>query len=62
LVPEDGAQLDLDSISQSISISLARFKQPQQLIVLPELPRNAMGKVQKKTLRAQFRDLYPALS
>ncbi len=62
LVPEDGAQLDLESISQSISISLARFKQPQQLIILPELPRNAMGKVQKKTLRAQFRDLYSALS
>ena len=62
LVPKDGAQLDLEAISQSISVSLARFKQPQQLIILPELPRNAMGKVQKKTLRAQFQDLYSALS
>ena len=62
LVPESGAQLDLEAISQSISVSLARFKQPQQLIVLPELPRNAMGKVQKKTLRAQFRDLYSTMS
>ena len=29
---------------------IARFKQPKRVINLPELPRNAMGKVQKKKL------------
>ncbi|MGA9433740.1 MAG: malonyl-CoA synthase [Roseobacter sp.] len=58
LVPENGAELDADAIKQSISASLARFKHPQRLVVLPELPRNTMGKVQKKELRDQYKDLF----
>jgi malonyl-CoA/methylmalonyl-CoA synthetase len=30
---------------------LANFKVPKQCVVLSELPRNAMGKVQKNLLR-----------
>ena len=30
---------------------LARFKHPKDVVVLPELPRNASGKVVKGTLR-----------
>ena len=30
---------------------LARFKHPSQFVFIPELPRNAMGKVQKTVLR-----------
>lgn len=58
LVAEGNAQLDLDAIKQNMETSLARFKHPQKLIVLPELPRNTMGKVQKKTLRDQFANLF----
>lgn len=54
LVAQDGHTLDLDAIKTSIATSLARFKQPQKLVVLPELPRNTMGKVQKKSLRELF--------
>lgn len=58
LVAESEAELDVDVIKQNIGTSLARFKHPQKLIVLPELPRNAMGKVQKKTLREDYKDLF----
>jgi malonyl-CoA/methylmalonyl-CoA synthetase len=54
LVGLPGRELDLGAIQQNVAISLARFKQPQKLIVLSELPRNTMGKVQKKALREQF--------
>ena len=54
LVPKSDQKLDLEAIKTRISGSLARFKQPQKLVVLPELPRNTMGKVQKNALRAQF--------
>ncbi len=60
LVPENGAQLDLDAVASEIKPSLARFKQPQKLVTLSELPRNTMGKVQKNALRAQFADSVPA--
>ena len=33
---------------------LARFKQPKVAVVVPELPRNTMGKVQKNLLRQQY--------
>ena len=58
LVPEADSQPDLDQIAGSIRTSLARFKHPRKLVVLPELPRNAMGKVQKKALRDRYADLF----
>ncbi|EBA10586.1 malonate--CoA ligase [Roseobacter sp. CCS2] len=58
LVAEGEAELDLDAIKKNIGTSLARFKHPQKLIVLPELPRNTMGKVQKKALREDYKDLF----
>jgi malonyl-CoA/methylmalonyl-CoA synthetase len=54
LVAKPGENLDLDGIRENIGKSLARFKQPQKLVVVPELPRNTMGKVQKKALREEF--------
>jgi len=58
LVAEESAKLDVEAISSSISGSLAKFKQPQRLIVISELPRNTMGKVQKNTLRKQYESLF----
>ena len=54
LVAMPDQELDLERIKASIGKSLARFKQPQKLVILPELPRNTMGKVQKKSLREKF--------
>jgi malonyl-CoA/methylmalonyl-CoA synthetase len=37
-----------------LSASLARFKVPKRVFTLAELPRNAMGKVQKAELRKHY--------
>ena len=58
LVAEPEVTLDLDAIAAAIGETLARFKQPKKLVVLDELPRNTMGKVQKNVLRDQFADLF----
>ena len=42
---------------QSIKSQLAGFKVPKTIVFLEELPRNTMGKVQKKQLRDTFKDV-----
>src|SRR3954463_3384786 len=37
---------------------LAKFKMPKRVFVVDELPRNAMGKVQKNILRDNYKDIY----
>ncbi|MDX2482084.1 MAG: malonyl-CoA synthase [Pseudodonghicola sp.] len=54
LVAEPGTKPDLDAIRAAVGERLAKFKQPKVLEVVPELPRNTMGKVQKNLLRDQF--------
>ncbi|WP_204112526.1 malonate--CoA ligase [Shimia biformata] len=49
---------DTDAIAVAMTDKLARFKQPQKLIVVDELPRNTMGKVQKNLLRDQYQTLF----
>ncbi|WP_299921661.1 malonyl-CoA synthase [uncultured Pelagimonas sp.] len=58
LVADGSQELDLDAIKASVATTLARFKHPQRLIILPELPRNTMGKVQKKALRDTYSGLF----
>lgn len=58
IVPEKGATPDTDAMMEAVHHSLARFKHPRKLVVLAELPRNTMGKVQKNILREQFQDMF----
>ena len=37
---------------------MANFKVPKTLVVVAELPRNAMGKVQKNLLRERYARLF----
>lgn len=45
-------------ILQRLEGRLAKFKLPKQVIFVDDLPRNAMGKVQKNALRQTYADLY----
>ncbi len=60
IVAEPGETPNLEEMKIAVCNSLARFKHPRQLIVLDELPRNTMGKVQKNILRDQYKDLFVA--
>jgi malonyl-CoA/methylmalonyl-CoA synthetase len=51
---EPGAVLEEHAIVAKLADSLARYKLPKRVIQVPELPRNAMGKVQKVVLREQY--------
>ena len=46
------------AVLAALAGQLARFKQPRRVIFVPELPRNTMGKVQKKQLRERYADLF----
>ncbi len=52
VVARAGAALRLDDLVAFARERLAPYKIPRALRLLPELPRNAMGKVQKKVLLA----------
>lgn len=58
LVPKNSTTPDLDQIMDVACKSLARFKHPRKLVVLEELPRNTMGKVQKNILRQQYEKMF----
>ena len=54
VVPRPGARLDPAAMLAEIKASIANFKVPKRLHVADQLPRNAMGKVQKNVLREQY--------
>lgn len=58
VVPERGAKPSEDDIKAGMSLGLAKFKQPKKIVIVDELPRNAMGKVQKKFLRESCANLF----
>ncbi|PRY25464.1 malonyl-CoA/methylmalonyl-CoA synthetase [Aliiruegeria haliotis] len=60
LVPEPGAALDIEAVEHALDGRLARFKQPRHYVIVDELPRNTMGKVQKKILRQTYGDVFAA--
>jgi malonyl-CoA/methylmalonyl-CoA synthetase len=51
VVTDGSVELDEDKVLFQIIADLAKFKQPKRVFFLDELPRNAMGKVQKADLR-----------
>jgi malonyl-CoA/methylmalonyl-CoA synthetase len=58
LVPKPGQQIHEAEILAALRPHLAAFKLPKAVRVVEELPRNAMGKVLKSSLRQRFAGLY----
>ena len=46
------------NIKNILNDKLAKFKHPKKILLLDEIPRNTMGKVQKNILREQYKNLY----
>ena len=58
VVCNKGAGVDEASVLKALDGRLAKFKMPKRVFVVDELPRNAMGKVQKNILRNTYSDIY----
>jgi malonyl-CoA/methylmalonyl-CoA synthetase len=58
VVCDKGAHVDESSVLKALDGRLAKFKMPKRVIVVDELPRNAMGKVQKNILRDAYAKIY----
>jgi malonyl-CoA/methylmalonyl-CoA synthetase len=58
VVQAGDASLGEAAVMAGVRDKLARFKQPKRVLFVPELPRNAMGKVQKKELRETYAALF----
>jgi malonyl-CoA/methylmalonyl-CoA synthetase len=58
VVRKPGASLEAATLIGELKAKIANFKVPKQLFIVDELPRNAMGKVQKNLLREQHKGLF----
>jgi fatty-acyl-CoA synthase len=58
VVPKPGESITEEEIIQFCKKNLAGYKVPKKVVVLDELPKNPTGKVLKKDIRNQFKDLY----
>jgi malonyl-CoA/methylmalonyl-CoA synthetase len=54
VVSRPGATLDEAAIIAALKSQIAAFKVPKRVYVVDDLPRNAMGKVQKNELRKRY--------
>ena len=49
---------DADAVREELRKDLAAFKVPKTILTMESLPRNTMGKIQKKLLREKYADLF----
>ena len=58
LVAKPGVALEPQAAVEALKGQIANFKVPKRVLVVADLPRNAMGKVQKNVLRDTHRQLF----
>ena len=54
VVAAPNASLDGEALIGQLRVQIANFKVPKRVWIIDELPRNAMGKVQKNVLRQRY--------
>ena len=54
LVAQPGQEVDLHALRELFAVRLARYKHPRQIFMRQDLPRTALGKVQKPVLAQQL--------
>ncbi len=60
VIAESPCEIDPAEIQEALRANLSSFKLPRHIAQVSEFPRNAMGKIEKKRLREQFRDIFAA--
>jgi len=60
VVLKGGTELTEAALIEAVRGRLSAYKVPKRVLLLAELPRNAMGKVRKEVLRATYAELYRA--
>ncbi|MEO7336076.1 MAG: AMP-binding protein, partial [Caldimonas sp.] len=58
VVARPGTTPDTAALIAALKMQIANFKVPKHVFVAADLPRNAMGKVQKNLLREEYRSLF----
>jgi malonyl-CoA/methylmalonyl-CoA synthetase len=58
VVRDKNAAVDESTVLKALDGRLAKFKMPKRVIVVDELPRNAIGKVQRNILRDTCAKIY----
>ena len=58
VVAKPGSALNGDELLAALKGKIANFKVPKRVFVVTDLPRNAMGKVQKNLLRERYSTLF----
>jgi long-chain acyl-CoA synthetase len=52
VAPRPGARADAEALHRLCRDALAKYKRPEEIVPLPSLPKNAVGKIDKPALRA----------
>jgi malonyl-CoA/methylmalonyl-CoA synthetase len=58
VVSRKPAAFDSAAVLAALKERIANFKVPKRIFVVEELPRNAMGKVQKNVLRERYKSTF----
>lgn len=58
IVLDGSATLNENALQSALETHLAPYKRPKKLLQIAALPRNTMGKVQKNTLREDYKDIF----
>jgi len=56
VVARSGESIDLESLEAHCRRQLAAYKRPKRIVIVGALPKNASGKILKRSLREQFLD------